>query len=105
MTQQCKKATGIYTKEDLLAHASSGRFQKSLHAEKLDDWIQVGLLGNAQEQTRPVARTGQVHDQVVAAPAVFGRVIRTHPQIKCACLLGQWLSFVIDSNRCNWICS
>lgn len=51
MIQQDKKTTGIYTREDMLAQAASKGYKAS--ARLIDDWVQAGLLGNAEQRDWP----------------------------------------------------
>ncbi len=51
MIQRDEKATGIYTREDMLAQAASARYKAS--ARLIDDWVQAGLLGNAEDRDWP----------------------------------------------------
>src|SRR5260370_36282723 len=51
MIQQDEKVTGIYTRADLLAQAAGAGYKAS--ARLIDDWVQAGLLGNAEDRDWP----------------------------------------------------
>jgi hypothetical protein len=51
MIQQDEKTTGFYTREDMLAQAASMGSKAS--ARLIDDWVQAGLLGNAEDRDWP----------------------------------------------------
>ncbi len=51
MIQQDEKTTGIYTRADLLAQAASAGYKAS--ARLIDDWVQAGLLGIAEDRDWP----------------------------------------------------
>ena len=51
MIQQDEKTTGIYTKEDMLAQAASAGYKVSTRL--IHDWVQAGLLGNAEDRDWP----------------------------------------------------
>ena len=51
MIQQDERTTGIYTRADLLAQAARAGYQAS--ARLIDDWVQAGLLGNAEDRDWP----------------------------------------------------
>src|SRR5260370_40946345 len=55
MIQRDEKTTGIYTREDMLAQAASARYKASVRL--IDDWVQAGLLGNAEDRDWP----GRMH--------------------------------------------
>src|SRR5258706_6637662 len=51
MIHKNEKTTGIYTREEMLAQATSAGYKVS--ARLIDDWVQAGLLGNAGNRDWP----------------------------------------------------
>ena len=51
MIPRDEKTTGIYTREEMLAQAASAGYKVS--GRLIDDWVQTGLLGNAEDRDWP----------------------------------------------------
>lgn len=51
MIQRDEKTTGIYTKENMVAQAARAGYKVSTRL--IDDWVQAGLLGNAEDRDWP----------------------------------------------------